>query len=66
MPRMAEPDGTAGRNVPLADDAARRESGRPACDVDDRMVCERCGKAEMYRMHAVWRCPACGFWERCD
>ena len=24
------------------------------------MTCERCG-AEMYRMHAVWRCPACRF-----
>jgi len=27
-------------------------------------VCERCG-AEMYRMHAVWRCPACGFKTDC-
>ena len=24
------------------------------------MICERCGKAEMYRVHAVWRCPECG------
>jgi transposase len=27
-------------------------------------VCERCG-AEMYRMHAVWRCPACGYKTDC-
>jgi hypothetical protein len=27
-------------------------------------LCERCG-ADMYRMHAVWRCPACGFKTDC-
>jgi ribosomal protein L37AE/L43A len=32
---------------------------------DDRMICERCGKAEMYRMHAVWRCPECGYKTDC-
>jgi ribosomal protein L37AE/L43A len=31
----------------------------------DKMICERCGKAEMYRMHAVWRCPECGFKTDC-
>jgi hypothetical protein len=31
----------------------------------EKMICERCGKAEMYRMHAVWRCPACGFKTDC-
>jgi rubrerythrin len=31
---------------------------------EDQMLCERCG-AEMYRMHAVWRCPACGFKTDC-
>jgi rubrerythrin len=31
---------------------------------DDIAVCERCG-AEMYRMHAVWRCPACRFKTDC-
>jgi len=30
----------------------------------DKVLCERCG-AEMYRMHAVWRCPACGFKTDC-
>jgi hypothetical protein len=31
----------------------------------DIVLCERCGKAEMYRMHAVWRCPSCGFKTDC-
>ena len=31
---------------------------------DDKMLCERCG-VEMYRMHAVWRCPGCGFKTDC-
>jgi rubrerythrin len=31
---------------------------------EDKMSCDRCG-AEMYRMHAVWRCPACGFKTDC-
>ncbi|MDO8681717.1 MAG: hypothetical protein Q7R30_24670 [Acidobacteriota bacterium] len=31
---------------------------------EDAMKCERCG-AEMYRMHAVWRCPACRFKTDC-
>jgi rubrerythrin len=30
----------------------------------DTMTCERCG-AQMYRMHAVWRCPACRFKTDC-
>jgi rubrerythrin len=30
----------------------------------EKTLCERCG-AEMYRMHAVWRCPACGFKTDC-
>jgi hypothetical protein len=30
----------------------------------DQVLCERCGEA-MYRMHAVWRCPGCGFKTDC-
>jgi hypothetical protein len=41
---------------------SRRSSS--SCDAD-AMLCERCGKAEMYRMHAVWRCPECGFKTDC-
>ena len=36
-----------------------------ATGCEDAMICERCGKAEMYRMHAVWRCPECGFKTDC-
>lgn len=32
---------------------------------EDAMICERCNKAEVYRMHAVWRCPECGFKTDC-
>jgi hypothetical protein len=31
---------------------------------DDKMPCDRCG-VDMYRMHAVWRCPACGYKTDC-
>jgi hypothetical protein len=31
---------------------------------EDAMKCERCG-ADMYRMHAVWRCPNCRFKTDC-
>jgi len=31
---------------------------------ETKTLCERCG-AEMYRLHAVWRCPACGFKTDC-
>lgn len=42
--------------------ALRTVTGRTA--EDEAMKCERCG-AEMYRMHAVWRCPACRFKTDC-
>jgi hypothetical protein len=35
----------------------------PAVDAEPT-TCERCG-AEMYRMHAVWRCPRCRFKTDC-
>ena len=31
---------------------------------DDGVKCERCG-ADMFRMHAVWRCPVCGYKTDC-
>ena len=31
---------------------------------EDKVLCERCG-AEMFRMHAVWRCPQCRFKTDC-
>jgi hypothetical protein len=36
----------------------------PTSPADDAMKCERCG-ADMYRMHAVWRCPSCRFKTDC-
>jgi len=33
-------------------------------DASEKVLCERCG-ADMYRMHAVWRCPSCGFKTDC-
>jgi hypothetical protein len=39
-------------------------AGLPSC-TDEAVICERCGKAAMYRMHAVWRCPECGFKTDC-
>ena len=52
--REGPPD--AARPAPLAP-----ERTAPA---DDKVLCERCG-AEMFRMHAVWRCPACGYKTDC-
>jgi rubrerythrin len=42
--------------------SALKAAPRPAAD--EQALCERCG-AEMYRMHAVWRCPACRFKTDC-
>jgi len=37
-----------------------------ACETpgDEPVKCERCG-ADMFRMHAVWRCPNCRFKTDC-
>ncbi len=34
-------------------------------DESGKVICERCGQAEMFRMHAVWRCPNCGYKTDC-
>jgi hypothetical protein len=38
---------------------------RDAAPAEDKMVCERCGRPNVYRMHAVWRCADCGFKTDC-
>jgi hypothetical protein len=38
---------------------------RACLPADDKVICERCGQAEMFRMHAVWRCPNCGYKTDC-
>jgi hypothetical protein len=54
---MPKPDEPA---QPIAPPAPPRRD----CAGDDKVLCERCG-AEMFRMHAVWRCPACRFKTDC-
>jgi len=49
----------------LFDERAAATPERTAPGAADKMLCERCGQSEMYRMHAVWRCPACGFKTDC-
>lgn len=39
-------------------------NAQPKAESEDIMKCERCG-ADMYRMHAVWRCPQCRFKTDC-
>ena len=65
MRRMAEPDGIADQDVQLARKKDEPSSPQRACNTDDREIRERCGKAAMYRMHAVRRCPECGFKTDC-
>jgi ribosomal protein L37AE/L43A len=54
------PDQTPPR-APVRPITPLRTTAAPA---DDKTLCERCG-AEMYRMHAVWRCSACGYKTDC-
>ena len=42
----------------------RRRPEETTRESSSAVGCERCG-AEMFRMHAVWRCPACGFKTDC-
>ena len=53
MPDPGKPDPT-----PQAPTGKRPDPGA------DKVICERCG-AEMFRMHAVWRCPACRYKTDC-
>src|SRR6185503_17469582 len=51
---------------PANTDEAKATASRRSCEpASESMICERCGKGEMYRMHAVWRCPECGFKTDC-
>jgi len=46
-------------------DRTTQTPAAPKAGNTDKMMCERCGEAEMFRMHAVWRCPSCGFKTDC-
>jgi len=41
-----------------------RSTVAPSDRCEPKTLCDRCG-AEVYRMHAVWRCPQCGFKSDC-
>ena len=60
MPRMPEPGKPSFIPKPIRTSSVMK----PECTGPASMVCERCG-AEMFRMHAVWRCPRCRFKTDC-
>jgi predicted RNA-binding Zn-ribbon protein involved in translation (DUF1610 family) len=62
---MSEPTPPRSPARPLSPLATPASSGRVPANDAEKMICERCGQAEMYRMHAVWRCPSCGFKTDC-
>jgi hypothetical protein len=47
--------------TPLLSKAQPTPNTRPH---PDAVLCERCGE-EMFRMHAVWRCPKCRYKTDC-
>jgi ribosomal protein L37E len=57
---MSQPD----QPKPGARPITPLKSSIPTKAADDKTLCERCG-ADMYRMHAVWRCSSCGFKTDC-
>src|SRR5687768_7431128 len=67
MPAMRDDKGASAPSRALDGAPQAPASGTPAPSAcgEDPVPCERCGRAGMYRMHAVWRCPACGFKTDC-
>jgi rubrerythrin len=63
---MPEPTGAKSQKpiTPLHTGLNTSTTAQTANNAGERMPCDRCG-ASMYRMHAVWRCPACGFKTDC-
>jgi len=61
---VAESEGMSVPQKPVITPIVSMIGKRPPQPSDDKMTCERCG-AEMYRMHAVWRCPECRFKTDC-
>ena len=62
-PGMPEPPEATRRITPLKMPSEASSPAERAAS-DDKVLCERCG-ADMYRMHAVWRCSACNFKTDC-
>jgi hypothetical protein len=65
IPSMADTKGVSPSLPTVGTSPPGQPVPGPGTCREDAMVCERCGKAEMYRMHAVWRCPACGYKTDC-
>ena len=65
--QIYNPNGMTQSERPLTrtDEAKAKPDAGRTCDSTDAMICERCGKAAMYRMHGVWRCPECEFKADC-
>jgi hypothetical protein len=61
-PREATRDIRHGLPDAPADPPASRHTAPAAAN--EKVLCDRCG-AEMFRMHAVWRCPTCGYKTDC-
>ena len=59
---VAAPRETTARSTAAARETTARSTA--AARGDEAVICERCG-AEMFRMHAVWRCPACRYKTDC-
>jgi hypothetical protein len=57
MPRMPDTPEPANVDPPVLRVGSPREP--------EAIVCERCSSANVYRMHAVWRCADCGYKTDC-
>jgi predicted RNA-binding Zn-ribbon protein involved in translation (DUF1610 family) len=54
------PDPGFGARTPAPATSSKTDLTQKKAAKPDAFLCERCGE-EMFRMHAVWRCPNCGF-----
>jgi rubrerythrin len=63
-PAVPDPAAAAPAPASTTNTGVRYASVKPTPPAVEKMLCERCG-VEMYRMHAVWRCPGCGFKTDC-
>ena len=62
---MPDPENTALPPTRSAQEIRDDLAARAAKTRDEaKVLCERC-RAEMFRMHAVWRCPSCGYKTDC-
>ena len=62
--RIEAPQAQSRPRTPVSPVSALETAPAATPRTEAKTLCDRCG-AEMYRMHAVWRCPACGFKTDC-